>query len=637
MNRSHRPPAPVPAPEPACGAPAAHRLGRGLALAFSLAALTGLTACGGGGGSTAEEPPPSAPTPTPPPPAPPPPAPEPPPPPPPAPEPPPPPPPAPEPPPPPAPEPPPPPPPEPPPPPPAAQRYLIEHAGALASGASMAFADQTVALSSPPLVAVRTTLPQQVVTIEAAGQALWLQQAEHGVVATGTADTASTLSTLQPRYHFYAKDGRLMKVDLQPAAGMPQGSLLSTLPTSDICSQSYVTNQHLAVDHVQPQKSWLLLYSPKPPSNCYTATISGGLDVQHRAVRMDMDGSTAALSVPQPLVTLRNGAGAITGFIVRNGDRLQRTDADFANALDLFAAPSGLVSLGVFGTSPPGHWVYRDAGDLHIVDLANPGTRTPLGLSSSLEGSSACHGGTVAMDGRELFVACGRNLLRIDQGGTGAAIGRATADVTELSLTPTRVVFRTGNELFSMPRSGGAIAALGPLPAGSVLFRKMHRHGLVASSLSQRAFLIGGENVYTAVVGGPSPSRRVNIVRSDGTDAAQLTGAAILNWTEPPQVPWAGSASVHTVYIVENETAFGFPVAPVTAYDPATRSARFVLGNLADGFIVGQFQVSAAPLVFGQPGLLRTLESSATVPLFYGLYLFDSGQSGLTPITPVTP
>jgi hypothetical protein len=143
---------------------------------------------------------------------------------------------------------------------------------------------------------------------------------------------------------------------------------------------------------------------------------------------------------------------------------------------------------------------------------------------------------------------------------------------------------------------------------------------------------VGGENVYTAVSGGPAPSQRVNIVRADGSDAVQLAGAAIMNWTEPPQVPWVGHAATHTLYIVENQTAGGFPGAPVTAYDPATRTARFVLGNLATGLLVTPFTPALPPVVFGQPGLLRTLETNTA--LDHVLYLFNGSGPGLIPVAP---
>ena len=81
----------------------------------------------------------------------------------------------------------------------------------------------------------------------------------------------------------------------------------------------------------------------------------------------------------------------------------------------------------------------------------------------------------------------------------------------------------------------------------------------------------------------------------------------------------------------------GFPGATVTAFDPATRGVRFVLGNLADSFLVSQGQVPLVPVLAGQPGLLRTLESTTAVPLFEQLYRFDGTAPGLMPVTPVTP
>jgi hypothetical protein len=503
-----------------------------------------------------------------------------------------------------------------------------------AAGTPVVFADQTASHSTAPLVAVQAAAPHAAVTVEAAGQAYWPLLPQHGPVLQGLADTGSTLSALRPRYHFYVRDGRLMKLDLLTDGAPPQPALLSTLTTDQICSGSYITSPRVEVDHVDPHKSWLVLYSPKPGSNCFAFAPTGGLDRQFRAVRLDMDGATPALDIPEPLVTLRDGTGRITGFIVRNGAVLQRTDADFANAQDLFAAPQGLRTLGVFGASPPGFWAYRDANELNLVDLSNPTSRTQLGLP---QGNAQCLGPVgqaAAVDGTSVYAACGRNLLRVDSSGGAVQLASAAADVSEVSLTPTRVVFRAGNEIYSVPRGGGAITAVASA-ATPVLFTKQNRAGY--GQTWQRAFLVGGENVYTMTTGGPSPSRRVSIVRADGSDAVQLSGAAILNWVEPPQVPWTGHVGLHTIYIVQGETAVGFPGATVTAFDPATRGVRFVLGNVADSFLVSQGQVPLVPVLAGQPGLLRTLEATTAVPLFEQLYRFDSTAPGLMPVTPVTP
>jgi hypothetical protein len=315
---------------------------------------------------------------------------------------------------------------------------------------------------------------------------------------------------------------------------------------------------------------------------------------------------------------------------------LQRTDASFGNAQDLFAAPANLQTLGVFGSTPPGHWVYRDGTrDLNLVDLSDPTSRSQLGLPQD----ATCLGSPAA-EGSSLYAACGRNLVRVDQAGGAAQLTRAAADISEVSLTPTRVIFRAGNELYSVPRSGGSVIALGSVGTAGGFSRQGRSAGLRGGVDSwRRSFLVGGENVYTAFGRelGISTVQRINIVRSDGSEPAQLSGAAIMNWVEPPQAPWAGPGAAHTLFIVQGETALGFPGATVTAFDPATRSARFVLGNLGSSLIVTPFGPPLVPVQSGQPGLLRTLESTTAVPLFEQLYRFDSTAAGLMPVMPVTP
>lgn len=514
---------------------------------------------------------------------------------------------------------------------------MVGHAGNPAPGPSIPFADQTIAVSSPALVAVRSDSAAQKTTVEAAGQSLWLELKSVGPVLGGAVDIATgNLTGLHQRYMVYAKNGRLMKLDLT-ASGTPASTALTTLATNNICSPSY-TFFNVAHDYADPSKSYLILYSPTPTGTCFSTGTDFRLDVLYRAVRMDMGPNDAPLTVPNPLAAIRAANGAITGFVVRNGARVQRTDANFANAVDLFAAPVGMISLGVFGTTAPGVWVYTDSSDLYAVDLANPTAPTPLGLAVNL---ALCLHQAVAVDGASMYVGCGPRLFRINQDRTGSLLGTASAAVQEVAVTPSRVVFKTNTTIASIAKSGGAITPLVTNLGTVDLFNALNRNGAIdpatgSSSNWQHSFVTGGENVYHVTRNGTPPNRNVvHVIGSDGTNPATTTGARVVSWTEAPAVQWSGNTGAHTVYMVEGENSPGtFSGSPVNAYDTTTRARRFVLGNFPAVLTLDVFNTPADPVAFGESGLLRALVTTLAPSFGYELFLFKSDTNGLTQATP---
>jgi hypothetical protein len=499
----------------------------------------------------------------------------------------------------------------------------------------MVFADQTVTQNSGRLVAINPATPPQATTLEAAGTWHSAQVKGVGAFLQAAVDTGTgQYSAMRQRYSVYAKNGRLMKVDLA-AGGTPTPALLSTLTTNAICYGSYIFF-NMAIDYADPSKSYAIFMTPNSSGACLALGTDLRPNTAYRAVRMNMSGTDAALTIPNPLAAIRDATGAITGFIVRVGDRVQRTDANFANPVDLFESPIGMIPLGVFGTSAPGVWVYTNSSDLFAVDLANPTAPTPLGLQVNL---AVTNHQAIAIDGASMYVGSGTRLFRINQDRTATQLANAPTGITEVAVTPTRVVFRTATTLSSVPKTGGTITNVVTSLGSLDLFNGVNRNGAIdptsgSSSLWQHSFLTAGENVYTGSNNGSAPNTYgVRVVNSDGTGLQVTNGSRIVSWVESPTVPWIGNTPAHTIYVAENEGTGIFAGSPVSAYDATTRAKRFVVGNFPAFVTLSTFNDPVAPIVFGQYGVIRALTASLTGNLTFNLFLFKTDTNGLTQST----
>ena len=518
----------------------------------------------------------------------------------------------------------------------AAGHYLVAEAKLPVATGSTPFADQTNTGMGGDLVAVNGAAPTQKSVLEAAGSWYSFPTKNIGVVLQGTVNQLTgSISGLHQRYTTYVKNNRLMKIDQDTTSGFPVPTQWSTLAVANICFGSYLF-YNVATDFADPTKSYVFFTSPNASGACSAIGTDLRPDATYRALRMDMGPNDPPLTIADPLAAIRNFSGAITGFIVRNGAKVQRTDANFANAVDLFDAPVGMISVGVFGGAAPGVWVYTDSSDLFAVDLSNPGAPTALGLP--VDFAVTTHQAAVA-DGAAMYVAFGRNLFRINQDRTAFQLATAGEAIQEVSTTQTHVIFKTNSTLGSVLKSGGAIASLATGLGVLDTFPSIDRNGSLdpstgSSSFWLRSFLVGGENVYYVTESGNAPNTYVvHIVGSDGSVPTTISGARIVSWTEAPTVPWIGNTPAQTIYIAEGESTHLFGGSPINAYDPSTRTQRFALGayppSLSVNFDAGQIDA----LQFGALGMLRAMTASNTGTLGNNLFVFQSDRAGLTQAT----
>jgi len=554
--------------------------------------------------------------------------------------------------------------------------FLLGFSGATpVFGEGVSFSDRLVSASFYELSVVNVAQPSPSRVVEPAGAfaadvANFGHQA--GVLEAVVDPVTGLYSNLRTRFTVYPKNNRLWKIDhLAPATG-PVPELWSSLATTELCSISISTLRRTAHDYADGSHSWMFFISPSPGKTC-TSFPDTSL---FRALRLDMKGDEAPLTIPRPLLPLHNRSGVIDGFLVQDGLQVQRVDARFANPVNLFKDPSVPVVIGadtiypnlaqgcLFGTNAPGIWVFPMAhqnNPRHLMAYVLPGGGNPVPLLSAPLDGLAANGSVfhqrAETDGASLFLAMNNgftsSVVRIDHDLTYRILGGIEAEAQELGLTDSHVILRAGKTLRSIPKTGGAARTIAMLPNTEEWLLKFRQQRVLrvldGTSQRLRAFLTGGENVWFEVVQPRAPllpRNHVYVVRADGTEPLpqKLSNKAIVTWAARQELLWSVDGGAHVLYIADQHTLntasvtrTDFGGKPIQVYEGATRNILFEAGlfpaPLVPGTtretIVSKSEVLADPFQFGQPGL---------VPIFGGrggndLLLLRGGSPGLTPAT----
>lgn len=497
--------------------------------------------------------------------------------------------------------------------------HLVAGAGAFASG-TVVWAEGSTNISSQALIAVNASDPANpgaAIVVEPAG----LTTGQLHLVMEGSV-AAGQISNLRPRYRVYAKGNRFYKLDLlATGTAGPQPVLLSSLTTQEVCGRDGLALLGGEVDGndvADPSRSWLFFTGPGADGQCGTAD-----DVQ-RAVRMNMSGTTAALTLAAvPMVEIRSASGAITGFVVRVGSQVQRVDADLANAGDLFTLSGTPTNLGLsFGSSAPGIWVFADGSTLYGVNLATPATRVNLATLASGEQINSLS----ASGGSELFVgidsATATRVLRITEALVATELARFGTRINELQVTDSHLIAASlsdAGSIYSVPRSGGGAQTLLTPASGEVISYVVTGGNTVLAQL-----------VQTSVNGGV----RVVLVNGDGSNLQSLAGTATVGMSQPASLSISsGLAQLYSVVLASNVQSYANSAgAALRAVNLATRATLVSYGNWPTAPNGVGYQTEAGAYQYGQPGLLSYVDVSAG-QLGSDLFYFDSDAAGLRRIT----
>jgi hypothetical protein len=491
-------------------------------------------------------------------------------------------------------------------------------------------------IESQHLVIVDSASPTTPLALEAAGQWWPVAQIDEGVtdVAMGS------ISNLGVRFVTYLKGGRLYGLDLRRATWPPAPRLVSALQTTDLC--------RLVASAIQDRKSAersVLIFEVGvgPDLRCNSSAIL--------AVRLDMTETDPPLSADaQFLAALRTGDGAVTGFVVRRGNQIQKVDQNFANPIDLFSLSSPTNRLHVIDNgerpnAPHTQLLFVDGRDVRAFNLSSgsgPVTLFTLAPGEFLDRAAASDSNNVY-----LIVNGDRSgrLIRASDSLTAQLIAsEPTSRIYEVLPTSTRLVYLVvgaqGVEYRSVPKAGGAAMTVAP--------------GQPCPDLS--SFFTVGETVWydCAPLGfwdgpgwlNPPQGLPINpifgLVRSDGAQMEELNNLERIGTSSLDPLPLRPDASTVYSVIVASINASGarFANATLRAFEGASRRELLTYGVLPSS----AFRLQTArgrSAQWGQPGLLAlggdVALPSGGVSFQTDIFFYQSNAPGLTRVTAFVP
>ena len=456
-------------------------------------------------------------------------------------------------------------------------------------------------------------------TIEPAGQTLLLfSRALEGVVSGGQ------VNNLRSRLGTYFKGSRLYKVDQVVANGtVPTPQLVSSLASTDVCGDNGIADSSafgLGNNFANLQRGWVFLRGPGADAQCGTA------DDRHRAVRLDMAATDAALTIAEPQVDIFAADGGHAGLIVREGNRIQRLDAGLGNPVNLFTInTAGYTNLGLsFGTAAPGFWLFIEGGKLWGVNLAAPTTRVELATLAAGESSSP----TFASDGGSAFVglstSAGARVLRITESLATTTVATLAEPLSQLGISPTRLVMltqATAANLLSVAKTGGATTLLNSYATGVIVGQ----------------MLVSGENVYAVQYqfGATGSSVSTLIIGTDGGNRTTLANTDIKRGVAAStQSLVSGLNNTYAVLLADGSSGLTSNAgATLRAVEGATRNTLVTYGSLPSSPDGVAYIATVDPLQYGQSGLFSFIPTATGTPGFGDLYYFKSDAAGLIRVT----
>jgi len=321
------------------------------------------------------------------------------------------------------------------------------------------------------------------------------------------------------------------------------------------------------------------------------------------AVRIDTPSTTAPLTINTPVHAIHDAHGALTGFLVRNGQRIERVDASFANPVTMFTLGGpDLRSLAHAGVQE-NTWNFSSGGKVHAFDASGDAGAPDLvlTLASGETGEQA-----LATDTQESFIAvrtgtASMRVMRYELATrtTGTA---GSADYGRMHLTPTRVVLRDllNGAVATFPRAGGdtqEIMAPSPLAGdGSVT--------------------VAGERIWLHF----RSARKVVSVMSDGRDALNFPGAVQAGCA----IDWRNACD--SILVVDGNH--------LKAFDGSSGAFQRDYGSLPAKHAGKLNMITLTPhVVPGYGAVLTVMDQESFMQFPLSSYLFIAGQTGLIPLS----
>ena len=328
----------------------------------------------------------------------------------------------------------------------------------VATGSDSASNSRTATVGQLRSVASVSGASLTTTAVQSAGD--WFPQAS---IKQADIDSAGgVLRNLRERFRVYLQGGRLVRVDLSTTTTPAR---ISTLAQSELCFGDDFAQ--VFDDWSDPTNS-ILVYRVRPLCN-NSRIFDDFPDRRYVAVRVGMGSGDAPIDLGslQPVIALRDRAGATTGYVAFDGTQLVRTNATFGarSTLATSAEPQDdrLLALGVFGSDAAPYLLYA------YVPLGAPVEYRTVPLSGGAYrtvGTAVSAIAAVAADSDAVYLSYaptltdGETLVRSGHDGSVTTLASrlpgGLASGARLRLTPTRVIHEVGGTLTSVLKAGGS-------------------------------------------------------------------------------------------------------------------------------------------------------------------------------------
>lgn len=412
-------------------------------------------------------------------------------------------------------------------------------------------------------------------------------------------------SNLHLRAMLFMKNGQLIRRDLSGANGLPAEVRVSTI-NANSCEMS-PTGRPLAsvtgADIADINRSWKIFHKSGADAQCDTE------DDRFFAVRVNMGPTDAPLEVQRPVATLHSAQGALTGWLLRNGQQMQRVNADFTNPVTLFTLPADDLHFDD-DADLNNHWVFASGGKVYAVDLGATAPST-LTLVATLLPEEELLSATYANQKDVIVAVSNYTTTRIFRYVTTTkavnTVGQAPNVSRIEAVTPTRVITHSSlGNIITLPLAGGAAQTIYTPPAATFTFYIGYH---------------GGERVWQDMNGS------VISVNSDGTGLQTLQGARVAGCILKPVVSLDSSLQeCDAIMTIEGNV--------VRSYDATTAALRVTYGAItAPSASLTSMAYFSFFTAWGQNGVLtQYLVDNTTLNQVVVNYLIKTDQPGVTQI-----
>jgi hypothetical protein len=459
--------------------------------------------------------------------------------------------------------------------------------------------------------------------VEAAGWWQPVARLEEGVINSA----AETIGDLGVRFVVYLKNDRVHRLDLRRGKWPPVSTETSSLPTTQICND--YPNPKVIPDRGAAERSLLLFITPGRDQICKT------LDDRQVAVRLDMTPADAPVVLTGEVIdALRSADGAITGFLMRDGNRIQRIDSTFANPVELFTVSTSDFELA----HPPDiapvlqdQIVFRDGTAIRAYDLAAGGAPVTLMTLDTADSYVSAY----AVDSSALYFAVSSRqfdsgrLIRVTAGLTADVLVSESVSIIEVFVSPTRIIYGVGAPDYPWEYAIGTYKYRSVLKSGGAPITLVSDQVNVVIG----GAVLAGETLWVGAHHSALLRNWVNVVRSDGTDLQQLPDARIVSIAYANPMPLLPEQSTfHSITIADAVSVASTSSETLRSYDGKTRVQLLEYGGLSTGSFLSSF-FSGSPQA-RLPALLTTqAASSGGVAAPLDVFYFRSDAVGITRVT----